>query len=670
MKRRELCTHFQIHGDNIVECVRAFDYVLLALEPIKKAVSGPTGSVTCPHYEIELQSGNKMSFTFLPGFGQRRWNQDILAFVQSSGGRLREATDAIVTCVSDGTEKPVFAMEFCGALPAGNNAWQRQGRAFSYAHAGIPYFFLAELGGFELKADRERKSERWPNPAVPFSFFAMTHYRGSVCLPVYEANSGATPETNDRYNAIFGKSDFTEYIRRALTNKLTRAPARQLGEKCVALVQLLAEGRTRKSSLNKVQWNEARLIVERGGSLTEYLAEKARVAWRKKASIPITATAREFIELGAENSLGLTSNDLPLSFVPRDERAKFAVEMQRVYHDIDPAVIAWIATSTVDLAIAWVAGFKPRGDDARPDRGLSPLARMLIGDSTHLMTFVYGPAPVSHWKRLNDSAGKLAADNGLWEAVLRVSDAILLDSMTLPAGARRALLRASWTEARPQTAQPLRVIPAILSPSEHDVDTALHVLFASLGSEVVFEGLCNPPGGDWSGVSFVWSKDGGEHRWLTLPRVTAEGSKRPDHVFALFGLGDSALCLCVESKERARSLESAIGPRLIAYTKGLFAGSPSIWRKSATEVWSVYAGKWQPAPSKFVSLGAYVADAADPFKNVPSDTGLDIVCGFEFSKGSEMCIAHVRPLTNGGQKVLDHIIAKSVDSRFVKFRKG
>src|SRR6185503_13175339 len=88
---------------------------------------------------------------------------------------------------------------------------------------------------------------------------------------------------------------------------------------------------------------------------------------------------------------------LPLSFVPRSERAKFAEGMREIYRDLDPAVAAWVATSKVDLAIAWVAGFKPRGDDARPDRGLPPLARMLVGDSTHLMTLVYGPAPQSYW---------------------------------------------------------------------------------------------------------------------------------------------------------------------------------------------------------------------------------------------------------------------------------
>jgi hypothetical protein len=112
-------------------------------------VAGPILSVTCPVYIVTLPD-SELQFQFLPGYGERRWNQDVLGFVKRAGGRLREAADAIITRIKDGSESAVAAIEFCGALPAGNQAWQRQGRAFSFAHAGIPYFYVAELGGFEL----------------------------------------------------------------------------------------------------------------------------------------------------------------------------------------------------------------------------------------------------------------------------------------------------------------------------------------------------------------------------------------------------------------------------------------------------------------------------------------------------------------------------------------
>src|SRR5262249_35089654 len=161
---------FNIHGDNIVECVRAFDYIVNGLGDLIHDIAGPSVSVTCPVYTVTLD-GCELIFQFLPGYGDRRWNQDVLAFIQRSGGRLRKAADDIGTLIENEEEQPVAAIEFCGALPAGNQAWQRQGRAFSFAHAQVPYFYVAELGGFELDADRGRKAERMPNPAIPFSFF-------------------------------------------------------------------------------------------------------------------------------------------------------------------------------------------------------------------------------------------------------------------------------------------------------------------------------------------------------------------------------------------------------------------------------------------------------------------------------------------------------------------
>lgn len=662
-------THYRIHGDNIIECERAFSYVVLAIKTLTTRITGPQGAITCPSYEIEVNSGDKLVFTFLPGYGESRWNQDVAAFVMSAGGCLREAADAIVTAVNGATEKPLFAMEFCGALPAGNNAWQRHGRAFSFAHAGIPYFYLAELGGYELTQERERKAERWPNPAVPFSFFSMTRYRGSVCLPVYEPNSGARTETIGRYGPIFGKRIFLEYIRLVISNSPATVPARRLSERCVGLVELLADARVRNDTLTPPQWDAARRAIESGAGLTGYLAASATLTWRKRASIKsLTPSARAFMNFGGRVSLGLTSTSLPLSFVPRDRRPAFASDIRRLYSDLDESVADYLGSTETDLAIAWVAGFKPKGEDSRPDRGLTPLARMLIGDAVQLLTFIYGPAPAAHWRLLTQSPGLLITSNGLWEAVLGTSDAILLDSATMPAGAPRALLRQAWASSFPAAPLTLNVTPRVLSVSEQDVDTALHVIFLSLGPNLAFEGMCNPPGGDWSGVSFIWTQEDGEHRWLTLPRVTARGAKRPDHVFGIFGLDDAAICLCIESKERASDLEANIGSRLVTYTRALFERKPSISRGSPSEPWTHHSGTWTRRSTVFISMGAFVANSAAPFAGLPSSTGLDIVCAFGFRDGNATSLAHVRALTENGQRVLDYLIASAAGNQFVDFR--
>lgn len=654
---------FHIHGDNIVECVRAFDYIVAGLGDLVREVVGPTESVTCPVYALRLDRG-ELVFQFLPGYGERRWNQDVLGFVQRSGGRLREAADAIVTLVGRRGQQPLAAIEFCGALPAGNQAWQRQGRAFSYAHARIPYFYVAELGGFELGAGRARKGERTPNPAIPFSFLAMTQYRGSLCLPAYEANAGATGATIERFRPIFGKDEFLEFLKLAVLGEPAQRAAARLGDKCAALVELLAGSRKRKDGLSGEQWQRAHESLLAGESLTDFLEREARLPWRKTASIAaLTAKARSFMALGAKESLGLTSKSLPLSFVPKARRAAFGAGARLIYPDMSDRFEAWLADGDRPLAIAWVMGFKPRGDDARPDRGLPPFARMLVGDDCDLMTFVYGPAPASHWRELAAAPVALARRNGLWEAVLGVSDAVLADSATSPAAAPRGYLKQAWSAVQNEEQVPLQVEAKVRSFGEQDVDTALHLILGSLG-DLAFECMCNPPGGDWSGLSFRWGRAEPEHRWLTLPRVSAGGAKRPDHVFALFGHGDRPVCLCIESKDRARRLGVDIGPRLTRYARALFAGAPSIHRAANVDSWGIYDDEWQSRDMAFMSAGAYLASRADPFRGVPAGSGLDVQIGVEFSDDGRRCTLHLRGDTEAGRALVGYLAGLSGWSAF------
>ena len=644
-----------MHGDNIVECIRAFDYVVTGLGDLVCNVVGPALSVTCPVYTLELRDA-ELQFQFLPGYGEGRWNQDVLDFVKRSGGRLREAADAIVTLIGDGQQQPLAAIEFCGALPAGNQAWQRQGRAFSFAHAKIPYFYVAELGGFELTRERGRKAQRLPNPAVPFSFFAMTEYRNSVCLPVYDANAGATRATIDLYGPVFGKAEFLEFLKLAILGKATDHATRALSGKCVALVKLLANAKPRQDGLTGDQWQLAHRAIEAGQNLLDFLDANAQLSWKKTASIKgLTDTARRFMALGATDSLGLTSSALPLSFVPKGHRLAFSRKARAMYPDMSNEFAALLANEDTHLAIAWVNGFKPKGDDARPDRGLPPWARMLVGENCDLLTFVYGPAPEAHWYNLALNPGVLATSNGLWEAILGVSDGVLVDSCTKPADTPRGYLKETWAAALVERRQPLLVKAKVLKLGEQDVDTALHVVFGAFGAACVFEGMCNPPGGDWSGLSFRWDSTEPEYRWLTLPRVSADGAKRPDHVFAVFGHSERTVCLCIESKERARSLEANIGSRLTRYAKQLFKSAPSIGRSDKAAPWAIYNKPWRLRDLAFVSAGAYLSKAADPFEGLPANTALDIQIGIAFSKAGHGCTLHMRGDTETGQALVGYL---------------
>ena len=101
--------------------------------------------------------------------------------------------------------------------------------------------------------------------------------------------------------------------------------------------------------------------------------------------------------------------------------------------------------------------------------------------------------------------------------------------------------------------------------SEHDVDTAIHSLFSEREYHYdIFEGMCNPPGSDWSGVSVLDYETLDEYRWTSLPRVSAIGGKRPDHVIQILEEG-GVYFLVIESKGKANDLEENIGENLSKY---------------------------------------------------------------------------------------------------------
>ena len=107
----------------------------------------------------------------------------------------------------------------------GQSGLAATGQGLLVRHAEIPYFYVAELGGFELYANRGRKRHGC-QIRYPFSFFAMTQYQGSVCLPVYEANAGATDKTIEHYEPIFGKAEFLEFLRLAVLGDATEPQGR------------------------------------------------------------------------------------------------------------------------------------------------------------------------------------------------------------------------------------------------------------------------------------------------------------------------------------------------------------------------------------------------------------------------------------------------------------
>lgn len=99
-----------------------------------------------PCYEVFVDAAILFRVELLPGYA--RWGVNIQDVFQSHGAPLREATDVVITKIveSEDVEEILLAVEFSSALPAGNNAWQRNGRALACAVAGVP-LTLVLFGG-------------------------------------------------------------------------------------------------------------------------------------------------------------------------------------------------------------------------------------------------------------------------------------------------------------------------------------------------------------------------------------------------------------------------------------------------------------------------------------------------------------------------------------------
>lgn len=647
---------YRIHGDNIVECERTLELIARAFEIPTHSHFEPTGSPLTPTYQLAVKGRQAtFAFTFFPGYG--RWDTDIIEVVRRRGGRLREAADAIICSVNGGHETPVLAIEYCGALPAGNQAWQRNGRAFSFAHAGIPYFYIAELSGYELNAERQRKAARLPNPAVPFSYLLLTEATESPALPIFVRSPGASDDAVLAHSPFYGEQELLEIMACILLGEQPDKPRNALEAKVLELVNFLAGSRKRSDTLTPKQWTAAFGAVQRGSTLPAYLCNESPIKWSKTAYIEgLTETAARLMTLTAKFASGLTSSSLPMCVIPARVRKDFAHALVGLYPALPKAFVEWCRRDQ-DLAVCWVMGFKPRGDDARPDRGLPPLCRMLAGDSTDMLTVVYGPAPASTWPQLTNTPSSLMSQNGLWEAALVCSDAILVDANTLATSTPLAFLKSHWeSSTRLEPPGPFAVTPTPVRAGENDVDTVLHLLFARLGHPHVFEGMCNPPGGDWSGLSMLTADRALEMRWLGLPRVTAEGAKRPDHVFQIFDMFDPYLILAIESKERAKSVEVSIGPRLVKYVGDLVQAMPSVQRPPAG-TWSHFAESSERTMPKMASAAAFVANSKSELSAVAVTANVDLVLGCHFPSRPDSCELWIHCCTPLGAEVAKFVKA-------------
>ena len=634
---------FRIHGDNIVECERIAKLILYEIKckDIKISLMSPSTLVYKLDFEY-LNKSYKFELELLPGFnkaGRKRWERDIFTVLKNNGSFLDETPDAIITCVENGIEKILFAIEFCSALQAGNQAWQRSGRAFSTGRTGCPYIYIVDFVKYELDSrTRKRKILRFPNPAVPYSYINFSKEINNFVAQVYVRSEEFDKKLDDDLKNFDEKNFAEEELSRYIVKKMccldTSAEEKAILEKNLNVVLFLANKSRQTTNFTKEQW--LKLYNSRQG-IIPFALKNSSFHFRKT----ITAkghhgNSQDFLDMVEELSVGLASRDLPFGLIPASNRKILAHRLHLLYPDYNINIINRIASSTSDLVICMIKGFKPRGDDNRPDRGILPLAVMLSSTDVEIMTYIYGPVIEHNFEELISKPKHLAKTNGLWKAILALSDYVALDVPILANNNydEKVILDTSETkkyyttqDVKDETLSQNSFSSTPTSYHEDDVDTGIHFLFYHLLNDVCFEGMCNPPGGDWSGLSLI--SENHEVRWLSLPRVSKEvDGKRPDHVLELFGVFDKPLLLSIESKERSMDLEENVGNGLVNYICSLMDFIPNVERSagqnSATN-WKQSKQYTDKNQFKIISAAAYLRQYAQNNNVVFSNSNCDML---------------------------------------------
>lgn len=628
---------FRIHGDNIVECERIADAIIKETRPtsLNTSLMSPSTVVFELLFSYENMDAD-WRLELLPGFnkaGRRRWEGNIFEALKESGSFLDETPDAIITSVDNNTESIICAIEFCSALQAGNQAWQRSGRAFSTGRTGCPYLNIVDFVNYELDSrTRERKALRFPNPAVPYSYINFTKNCNNFVAQVY-TRSEEFDKTRDPLLSGFDERDFADkelsaYLVKRMFGIDTQFEEKEILRKNLNVVLFLAKSSNPGLNFTPKQWME---LYNCPDDIVDYAVDNARFIFHKTITTKgHHGKSRTVLSLIDSVSIGLGSRDLPIGIIPAEKRKAFASGLAKIYPQYDKSVIDRIARTDKHLILCLIKGFKPRGDDNRPDRGILPLAVMLSAEDVEIMTYLYGPVIYNNYNNLLHAPKRLAASNGLWKAILSLSNYLALDVPILSGPLLDAEILLDLSTLNANYMAIADVNQSLCRPlfssvptefHEDDVDTGIHFLFSRLLRENCFEGMCNPPGGDWSGFSII--HENVEKRWLSLPRVSDEiDGKRPDHVLEVFGVFEKPVLLSIESKEYSIDLEQNVGNGLINYIQSLLSFVPNVERviSPSVEAWKKAYQKVSMTDFEIISAAAYLKRSAQNSAEVFSNS--------------------------------------------------
>lgn len=307
---------------------------------------------------------------------------------------------------------------------------------------------------------------------------------------------------------------------------------------------------------------------------------------------------------------------MPVSLVPAVKTARFKALLNK-YFGITASF------KDEDMLVVWITGYKPKGDDSRPDRGLTALARMVMGNRIKLMSIVYDPAKTETY---HDLRNKNYESNGLWQSIFKLSDYALFDSINYPKPIFHELTNNRCPNNRPVE---FRFVHASLKEfTEYDIDTTIHTLFTQHNIDNIKECFCNPPGGDWSGISYFNGDE--EYRWTSLPRVSYIGGKRPDHIIEVIE-NNKDIFISIESKGIGTKLENKIGVNLKTYIEDIFLTPPTA-KKTAGGDWHNHISTINVRTHRIISVGAFLFSNATELNKLFTEKQLDAIIAIEYGR--------------------------------------
>ena len=413
--------HFRIHGDNIIECERLYNIITKSV-PVQREERFFL-SPACPSVKMTTKNSDTLFFKFFPGFNKNtsdRWTSNIFQLLKDNGSFLNETPDVLLTEETDDNEKILLAIEFCSALQAGNQAWQRNGRAYSTIRANIcPYLYIIDFVKYELDKNRKRKALRFPNAAIPYSYYNASRLWKYPAIQVYfkseEFHPSFDPSLQNFDTSLFGEEDVYALLHGLIYKTDVSSIYSTLLQKSLNVMDFMSKANS-VNSFSQKDWFSIR--NDYNGDILAFAKQNNPFPFAKKiARKSVTGHNKEFADLATKYSIGIASKDLPFGLIPSHSKVEFVNELTTLYPEMSNDFRNKLATET-DLIVCMFKGFKPRGDDARPDRGILPLITMLSSEKAEILTFVYGETSESTVQKLDQNILSLAHGNGLWSAIV------------------------------------------------------------------------------------------------------------------------------------------------------------------------------------------------------------------------------------------------------------